>query len=229
LTLVALKGYKSGTVLPHHTLDGGIRQLFLLRYLKCRAHCWIHILIKVSLPPTRQIVKSPDSDSSSCRNHRKVIRSRFEMASKYNGGYKMFERILIALKFGPASMHALNKGLEVARLNNAELHIFHALDYLLQDLEESDPKLLAVKHETEHRFKTEVEPLLGNLKNVYFKCRPADPALEVCKMARDINADLIVLGCHQLPEKMCMGRIDYVGMTILEKAPCPVILVPLCE
>jgi len=141
----------------------------------------------------------------------------------------MFERILVALKFGPASMYALIKGMEVARLNNAELHIFHALDYLLQDLEESDPKLIEVKHETEHRFKLEVEPLLKDLKNVSFKCLPADPAMEVCKMARNINADLIVLGCHQLPEKMCMGRIDYVGMTILEKAPCPVILVPLCE
>jgi nucleotide-binding universal stress UspA family protein len=141
----------------------------------------------------------------------------------------MFERILVALKFGPASMHALNTSLAIARLNNAELQIFHALDYLLQDLDDNDPRLLEVKHETEHRFKSEIEPLLGNLKNVSFKCLPADPALQVCKMARNINADLIVLGCHQLPEKMCMGRIDYVGMTILEKAPCPVMLVPLCE
>ena len=140
----------------------------------------------------------------------------------------MFERILVALKFGPASMQALIKSLEIARLNDADLQIFHALDYLMQDLDDSDPRLLEVKHATEHRFKKEVEPLLGNLKNVSFKCLPADPALEVCKMARDIKADLIVLGCHQLPEKMCMGRIDYVGMTILEKAPCPVILVPLC-
>ncbi|MGD9301851.1 MAG: universal stress protein [Desulfobacterales bacterium] len=141
----------------------------------------------------------------------------------------MFERILVALKFGPASLYALNKSLEIAQLNNAELQIFHALDYLLQDLDENDPRLLDVKHQAEERFKSEVEPLLGNLKNVSFRCLPADPALEVCKMARNIKADLIVLGCHQLPEKMCMGRIDYVGMTILEKAPCPVILVPLCE
>jgi nucleotide-binding universal stress UspA family protein len=141
----------------------------------------------------------------------------------------MFERILVALKFGPASMHALEKGLEIARLNNAELHIFHALDYLLQDLDENDPKLKKVKDETEQFFNAEVEPHLGDLKNVSFKCRPADPALEVCKLARQLETDLIVLGCHQLPEKMCMGRIDYVGMTILEKAPCPVILIPLCE
>ena len=141
----------------------------------------------------------------------------------------MFERILVALKFGPASMHALEKGLEIARQNNAELHIFHALDYLLQDLDENDPKLKKVKNETEQFFKTEVEPHLGDLKNVSFKCRPADPALEVCKLARQLEADLIVLGCHQLPEKMQMGRVDYVGMTILEKAPCPIILVPFSE
>jgi nucleotide-binding universal stress UspA family protein len=141
----------------------------------------------------------------------------------------MFERILVALKFGPASMHALNKSLEIARLNNAELQIFHALDYMLQDLDDNDPRLLEVKNETEHRFKSKIGPLIGNLENVSFTCLPADPAMEVCKMARNIHADLIVLGCHQLPEKMCMGRIDYVGMTILEKAPCPVMLVPLCE
>ncbi|MEE4263437.1 MAG: universal stress protein [Desulfobacteraceae bacterium] len=141
----------------------------------------------------------------------------------------MFERIIVALKFGPASLHALNKGLEIARLTNAELHIFHALDYLMQDLDENDPKLLAAKQKTEYRYKSEVEPLLGDLKKVFFKCLPADPALEVCKMARSIRGDLIVLGCHQLQEKMEMGRIDYIGMTILEKAPCPVILVPLFE
>ena len=70
---------------------------------------------------------------------------------------------------------------------------------------------------------------MGNHKNIWFKYRPADPALEACQLARDIRADLLVLGCHSLKEKMCMGRIDYVGMTILENAPCPVMLVPLCD
>ena len=141
----------------------------------------------------------------------------------------MFERIIVALKFGPASLSALEKSLEIARLSNAELHIFHALDYLMQDLDRNHPELVKVKHETNHRYKSEVEPLLGDLKNVSFKCLPADPALEVCKMARDISADLIVLGCHQLQEKLSMGRVDYVGMTILEKAPCPVMLVPFWD
>ncbi len=141
----------------------------------------------------------------------------------------MFERIIVALKFGHASLSALNKGVELARLNDAELHIFHALDYLLQNLEPDDPKLIEAKDEIKRRFESDVAPILGDMQNVSFKCLPADPALEVCKMARDINADLIILGCHQIREKIGMGRVDYVGMTILEKAPCPVMLVPLID
>jgi nucleotide-binding universal stress UspA family protein len=141
----------------------------------------------------------------------------------------MFKRILVALKFGPASMFALKKSLELARQNDAELHIFHALDYSLQATKENDPTLVRLREEAENRFQSEVKPLFGNLTHVSFKCRPADPALETCKLARDLPADLLVLGCHSRKEKMCMGRIDYVGMTILENSPCPVMLIPLCD
>jgi len=141
----------------------------------------------------------------------------------------MFKKILMALKFAPASEFALAKGVELARAHGAELHIFHALDYTLQDMEESDPKLVEVQEETKKRYETRIKPLLGGLEDVKFSCRPADPGMEVCKQAMQIDADLILLGCHQLPEKMCLGRIDYIGITILEKAPCPVLLVPLCE
>lgn len=138
----------------------------------------------------------------------------------------MFKKILVALKFSPAGIFALKKGVDLARLNAAELHIFHALDYALQGTDENSPKLVEVKNATEKRFKTEIAPLLGDLKKAIFKSRPADPALEVCKLARSLPADLIVLGCHQISEKISMGRLDYVGVTILEKAPCPVMLVP---
>ena len=108
----------------------------------------------------------------------------------------MFKKILMALKFGPASMYALEKSLEMARQNDAELHIFHALDYLLQEVDENDPKLVEIREETKRRYKAEIEPLVGDLKNVSFKYLPADPALEVCKQARNMQTDLIILGCH---------------------------------
>jgi len=139
----------------------------------------------------------------------------------------MFKQILVALKFGPASIFALKKSIELTRENDANLHIFHALDYSLKDLGANDPRLVGIMNETELRYKTEIAPLLGDLGKVTFKCLPADPALEVCRQARRIDADLIVMGCHHIVEKISLGRIDYVGITILEKAPCPVMLVPL--
>jgi nucleotide-binding universal stress UspA family protein len=141
----------------------------------------------------------------------------------------MFKRILMALKFGAAAEFALVKGIELAQTHDAELHIFHALDYMLAELEEDDPERAKVVAAAEQQYASKIKPLLEGLEKVSFTCLPSDPAMEVCKMARDINADLIVLGCHQLPEKMCLGRVDYVGMTILEKAPCSILLVPLCE
>jgi len=138
----------------------------------------------------------------------------------------MFKQILVALKFGPAGIHALKKALEIAQVNDAKLLIFHALDYSFQDTDGNDPEFVEVKRKTETQFKNEIEPLLGPLKNVTFQAQPADPALHVCKLARILPADLIVLGCHQLAEKISMGRLDYVGVTIMENAPCPVMLVP---
>ena len=138
----------------------------------------------------------------------------------------MFNHILIALKFGPASICALKKAVELAHVNDAHLHIFHALDYTYQDADKNDPALLEMKRKAEQHYTSEIVPQLGNLGKVNFNALPADPAMQVCKLAHKIPADLIVLGCHQLSEKISMGRLDYVGVTILEKAPCPVMLVP---
>ena len=141
----------------------------------------------------------------------------------------MFKRILMALKFAPASEFALVKGIELAKIHGAELHIFHALDYTFQGMGESDPKLIEIQEEIKDRYEARIKPILGDFEGVRFTCQPADPGMEVCKQAIQIDADLILLGCHQLPEDMFLGRIDYIGSTILEKAPCPVMVIPLCK
>jgi nucleotide-binding universal stress UspA family protein len=138
----------------------------------------------------------------------------------------MFKKILVALKFTPASRFALQKAIALAREHGARLHIFHALDYRLKELDDQDPKLIEIKEKIKHSFESEVKPLVNGFSNITFGCLPADPALEICKIARNTNSDLIILGSHQRLKKRSMGRIDYVGITILEKAPCPVMLFP---
>jgi len=78
----------------------------------------------------------------------------------------------------------------------------------------------------EHKFENEIKPLIEDFPKFKFGSAPSDPALEICKMARQIGADLILLGCHDEPEKPRVARLGYVGVTILEKSPCPVMLVP---
>jgi nucleotide-binding universal stress UspA family protein len=138
----------------------------------------------------------------------------------------MFKLILTAVKFSPASLYALEISAKLAKSYDSKLYLFHALDYRLQEYTTADPRMTEVLEDTEKRFETEIFPRLEGLSGVKYEFRPADPALEVCKIAQAHKVDLIVLGCHQILEKIGLGRVDYVGMTILEKAPCPIMLVP---
>lgn len=72
----------------------------------------------------------------------------------------------------------------------------------------------------------ELKPLLGDLRDFVFNCWEADASTEVCRLARDTKADLIVLGCHQSANGKAVSRIGAVGAVILESAPCPVLLIP---
>ena len=110
--------------------------------------------------------------------------------------------------------------------NDAELLIFHALDYRLKEMDQQDPELIEITRQMERNFETQIKPLINDFPKFKFKSSPKDPGLEICKIARQIGADLIVLGCHDEPGRPKLARLDYVGVTILEKAPCPVMLVP---
>ena len=138
----------------------------------------------------------------------------------------MFKKIILAFKFSPSCRSALEKSIQISIMNDAELLIFHALDYRLKGVDQTDAQLLNVNRQMEHIFDTQIKPLIRDFPKFRFASSPCDPALEICRVARQIQADLILLGCHDEPEKQSLSRLDYVGITILEKAPCPVMLVP---
>ena len=139
---------------------------------------------------------------------------------------KIFKKIILAFKFSPACRSALEKAIQLSIKNDAELLIFHALDYRLKEMSPEDPEHIKITQQMEHNFETEIKPLINDFPKFKFESSPNDPGLEICRIARQIGADLILLGCHDEPEKPKLARLDYVGMTILEKAPCPVILIP---
>jgi hypothetical protein len=71
-----------------------------------------------------------------------------------------------------------------------------------------------------------LEEVVNGNKPLRAYISPTGPGLEICKIARRTKADLILVGCHDNPGKQSISRLDYVGMTIFEKAPCPAMLVP---
>ena len=138
----------------------------------------------------------------------------------------MFRKIILAFKFSSSCRSALEKAIQLSMENDAELLIFHALDYQLKDMDQQDLKLMKMTQEMKQKFETEVKPHLTDFPKFQFGFLPTDPGLEICKIARRTQADLIVVGCHDEPGRTNITRLDYVGMTILEKAPCPIMLVP---
>ncbi len=139
----------------------------------------------------------------------------------------MFHHILVGLKFCRSSLEAVRKASELAVLHDARLTVFHALDYRLLGRELGGECVFARTRATE-RFEAEVRGNLAQGEAVRFACHPADPAMETCRLALKGNVDLIVLGCHNHPGKS-LGRLDYIGMTIMEKSPCAVLLFPLID
>ena len=141
----------------------------------------------------------------------------------------MFGKILVALKFSPSGLNAIDLAVRLAKAHGARLHVFHALDYHFKDMADTDPKMNEILTTVRQRIEVDLTPRLVGTNEVAIDYFPADPALEVCRIAGNINADLIVVGCHQPHRRYSLGRVDYIGMTILEKAPCAVLLVPLIE
>jgi nucleotide-binding universal stress UspA family protein len=150
----------------------------------------------------------------------------YETCPTKEGDNAMFKNILVAFKFSKGGLLALETGAQLAREQEADLHIFHALDYHLQRLDPSDPAIEENKAQCERRFHDEAMSHTEGISQVSFDCLPADPAMGVLTTAKKRKADLIVLGEHHASSAMSLGRLDYVGMTVVEKAPCPVMIVP---
>ncbi len=138
----------------------------------------------------------------------------------------MFARILVALKFTAAGRHALETAARLARSLDSRLIIFCALDYRLLHPDTPDETIRALTERAERRFETELKPLLQGYGKFAFNCWEADPAVEICRLAHDARADLVVLGCHEKSTHGAITRLGQVGSFILENAPCPVLLVP---
>lgn len=117
-----------------------------------------------------------------------------------------FETILAATDFSKQSECAVLYGGQLTRHYNADFIVFNVLPsegYTQTELE-------ALSKETRERMQRDFDPLLRGIKNVSYEAWEGSAAMEILKLARQRNVDLILMAHHSKekdPEKAFMGSV----------------------
>ena len=141
----------------------------------------------------------------------------------------VFERILVATDFSTASAPAIAQAMAVARTFHAHLWIAHAYnparlaDGFLskEDYEASDRRL---RRDVESKLHPLVEVARRDEIDAEALVLTGDPTEAIVSAARQIGADLIVMGTHG---RRGMARLflGSVASQVIAIAPCPVLTV----
>lgn len=146
-------------------------------------------------------------------------------AGDYKGGAMHAERILFPTDFSPASESALGWATSLARDTGARLLIVH--------VEEPPTPYVAGEYaipEATTPAQNELAKLLAHVvpsdESVTYEHRLllGDPAPEIVQLAKEENADLIVMGTHGRTglSRLLMGSV---AEHVVRRAACPVLTI----
>lgn len=141
-------------------------------------------------------------------------------------------RIVVAFDFSPCSYIAFDEAITVARRSvDAELHIVSVINKEASELipvadqhasltQISDHLRLRLTTEAKHILKAHSEPSMRAIAHV----RLGAVAAEVCNLATEIRADLVVVGTHgrRGMQRLLLGSV---AEKTVRLAPCPVLVV----
>jgi len=139
-------------------------------------------------------------------------------------------RILCAVDFSEYSNYALRYALEFAGIFKADLHLIHVLElpfmptYAMAGLPELSLPTDQLEHEVRKHMEQVVQECRQKHEPVTGVVRIGSAFLEIIQYAREIEADLIVVGTHGRTGLTHM-IIGSVAEKVVRKAPCPVLSV----
>ncbi len=141
-----------------------------------------------------------------------------------------FNKILISVDDSPYSIEAVKKGIELAKLNNAEIGLIHVIDESQTvgniDAGISPADALVILERSSDK-------LIEGLRNLYFhnltmhQFSPVGkPYKEILKTAERWGAELIITGTHRTTgwKRLIIGSISE---DIIRHSKIPVMVVPL--
>lgn len=141
-----------------------------------------------------------------------------------------FKRIVCAVDFSDSSDHAQRYAIGLAEVFGAELRLVHVVEipYMPTYSLAGVPNLVLPVEQFEEAARKHMEQAVEACRAVHGKTegavRTGTPFVEVINYAREIEADLIVVGTHGRTGLSHM-LIGSVAEKIVRKAPCPVLSV----
>lgn len=142
------------------------------------------------------------------------------------------KHVLVATDFSDPSQTALAYGRELARTFQADLHVAHVMEHIfaLQSGGEiAVTDLSPIVQDLESAARKQLEASIGDDDRRELHARTAllsanNPAIGIVAHARDIEADVIVIGTHGRGalSKLLLGSV---AERVVRIAPCPVLTV----
>ena len=145
--------------------------------------------------------------------------------------------ILVSTDFSDNAQVAFEKACELTGLLKARLHVLHVQDEsslriaikegLLDSCDTDDAIRAAVERLTDERFaKMFAQADCATHDNIYLS-RRGEAAAQTLAYAKQINADMIVMGRHGegVMQNIINAVLGSVAEVVIRKSPCPVLIV----
>jgi len=134
------------------------------------------------------------------------------------------ERIVVGYDGSVYSKKALEKVRVLAEKFGSKVYVVHVIDTAVLSLSDvfASPSILAsLREKADHLVKEAVQLLGGNAEG---KVLEGDPAHEIVKFAKEVNASLIVLGSRGLStiRRVLMGSVS---SRVVQESPIDVLIV----
>ncbi len=137
-------------------------------------------------------------------------------------------RILFATDFSPICESAFHYATEVATHFKARLYLLHVVPQSAAQRTQARlvSEALSARHEAESQMRRLRDQLLTCHDDYMMAVVSGQPASRIVEKAREMEADLIILGIHDTDNPTAGTSVD-VARQVCASSPCPVTCVPL--
>ena len=134
-----------------------------------------------------------------------------------------YRQLLVAIDLSDQSRAIAAKSVELARQWNAQLRLLHVIEFVpVEPMSDALVPVVQIDDRVIARAREQMQALSTALGIPNENCRVAtgNVKAEILRQAREINADLIVLGCRERHGLSIL--VNLTEDTVLHGAPCDV-------